>query len=61
VPTRTTPDRLHFTGNDEADRLLAQEPFALLMGFALDQQVPVRFRAHSPDRESRIAFNRQHL
>jgi uncharacterized HhH-GPD family protein len=36
-----TPDRLHFTGNDEADELLAQDPFALLVGFALDQQVPV--------------------
>ena len=35
------PDRLHFTGNDEADRLLADEPMALLIGFALDQQVPV--------------------
>ena len=35
------PDRLHFTGNDEADALLAQEPMALLIGFALDQQVPV--------------------
>ena len=34
-------DRLHFTGNDEADVLLAEEPFALLVGFALDQQVPV--------------------
>jgi uncharacterized HhH-GPD family protein len=40
VPT-TKPDRLHFTGNDEADELLAREPFALLVGFALDQQVPV--------------------
>jgi uncharacterized HhH-GPD family protein len=37
----TRPDRLHYTGNDEADALLAREPFALLMGFALDQQVPV--------------------
>jgi uncharacterized HhH-GPD family protein len=35
------PDRLHFTGNDEADSLLAEEPMALLIGFALDQQVPV--------------------
>jgi hypothetical protein len=34
-------DRLHFTGNDEADRLLVQDPFALLVGFALDQQVTV--------------------
>ena len=37
----TKPDRLHFTGNDEADVLLAQDPMALLIGFALDQQVPV--------------------
>jgi uncharacterized HhH-GPD family protein len=35
------PDALHFTGNDEADRLLATDPMALLIGFALDQQVPV--------------------
>jgi uncharacterized HhH-GPD family protein len=33
---------LHFTGNDEADRLLAEDPLALLIGFALDQQVPVQ-------------------
>jgi uncharacterized HhH-GPD family protein len=37
----TRPDRLHFTGVDEADVLLAREPFALLVGFALDQQVTV--------------------
>ena len=37
----TKPDRLHYTGNDEADALLAHDPFALLIGFALDQQVPV--------------------
>ncbi len=35
------PDRLHFTGNDEADALIAKEPLALLIGFALDQQVTV--------------------
>ena len=35
------PDRLHFTGNEDADRLLVDEPMALLIGFALDQQVPV--------------------
>jgi uncharacterized HhH-GPD family protein len=34
-------DRLHFTGNDEADRLIFSDPFALLIGFALDQRVPV--------------------
>jgi uncharacterized HhH-GPD family protein len=35
------PDALHFTGNDEADALIARDPLALLIGFALDQQVPV--------------------
>jgi uncharacterized HhH-GPD family protein len=32
---------LHFTGNQEADALLASDPMALLIGFALDQQVTV--------------------
>ncbi len=36
------PERLHFTGNDEADPLIAEEPLALLIGFALDQQVTVQ-------------------
>jgi uncharacterized HhH-GPD family protein len=36
------PARLHFTGNDEADALLAEEPLALLIDFVLDQQVPVQ-------------------
>ena len=35
-------DRLPFTGDDEADRLLVEEPLALLIGFALDQQVTVQ-------------------
>ncbi len=35
------PDALHFTGNAEADALLAAEPLALLVGFVLDQQVTV--------------------
>jgi uncharacterized HhH-GPD family protein len=37
----TAPTAIHFTGNDEADALLAREPLALLIGFALDQQVTV--------------------
>ncbi len=36
------PERLHFTGHEEADRLLASQPLALLIGFALDQQVSVQ-------------------
>jgi uncharacterized HhH-GPD family protein len=37
-----TTDRLFLTGDDAADRLLADDPMALLIGFALDQQVPVQ-------------------
>jgi uncharacterized HhH-GPD family protein len=33
---------LPFTGNDEADQLLEQDPNALLIGFVLDQQVPLQ-------------------
>ena len=36
------PERLHFTDSDEANALIAQDPMALLVGFALDQQVPVQ-------------------
>ena len=38
----TTPATLPFTGDPEADRLLAEDPLALLIGFALDQQVTVQ-------------------
>jgi len=36
------PDRLHFTESDEANELIATDSMALLVGFALDQQVPVQ-------------------
>jgi uncharacterized HhH-GPD family protein len=36
------PPALPFTGDDEADGLLATDPLALLIGFALDQQVTVQ-------------------
>jgi uncharacterized HhH-GPD family protein len=39
---RHVPDRLHFTESDEANALIAQDPMALLIGFALDQQVTVQ-------------------
>jgi uncharacterized HhH-GPD family protein len=35
------PNALYYTTDEEACRLLAQDPFALLVGFAIDQQVPV--------------------
>ena len=36
------PDRLYFTESDEANALIAADPMALLIGFALDQQVSVQ-------------------
>jgi uncharacterized HhH-GPD family protein len=36
------PDRLYFTDSDEANALVASDPMALLIGFALDQQVQVQ-------------------
>jgi uncharacterized HhH-GPD family protein len=36
------PDRLFFTDSDEANALIASDPMALLIGFALDQQVTVQ-------------------
>ncbi len=36
------PDRLFYTGDADADRLIAEDPLALLIGFTLDQQVTVQ-------------------
>jgi uncharacterized HhH-GPD family protein len=36
------PERLFFTDSDEANELIASDPMALLIGFALDQQVSVQ-------------------
>jgi len=36
-----TAERLHLTGNADADALLAQDGNALLIGMVLDQQVPM--------------------
>ena len=36
------PARLFFTDSDEANELIAKDPMALLIGFALDQQVSVQ-------------------
>jgi uncharacterized HhH-GPD family protein len=48
VATVTKPEALHYTGNDEADALLANDPTALLIGFALDQQVSVQTAFSGP-------------
>lgn len=43
-----TPEALLFTDDDDANRLLASDPFALLVGMLLDQQVPMEWAFHSP-------------
>ena len=42
------PDALWFTDDAEAAELLARDPFALLMGFAIDQQVTVQQAFQGP-------------
>jgi uncharacterized HhH-GPD family protein len=42
VYDRAIPDQLHFTDSEEANALIASDPMALLIGFALDQQVSVQ-------------------
>jgi uncharacterized HhH-GPD family protein len=42
------PQALHFTDSDEANELLGRDPLALLIGFGLDQQVPVQKAFSSP-------------
>ena len=51
--TTITTDRLPFTGDDAADRLLVSDPLALLIGFALDQQVPLQKAFSGPIELSR--------
>lgn len=36
------------TGDTDADRLLAEDPFALLLGMLLDQQVPMEWAFQAP-------------
>jgi uncharacterized HhH-GPD family protein len=42
------PERLHFTDSDEANELIASDPLALLVGFALDQQITVQKAFEGP-------------
>src|SRR5437868_3298874 len=48
MASASTSVRLPFTGDEEADRLLVEEPLALLIGFALDQQVTVQKAFYGP-------------
>ncbi len=40
--------KLALSGVPEADRLLAEDPLALLIGMVLDQQIPLEHAFHSP-------------
>ena len=42
------PDRLHFTEDEEANRLLATDGLALLLGMLLDQQFPMERAFYGP-------------
>lgn len=44
---RSTP-KLHLSGDAAADKLLSTNPFALLVGLVLDQQVPLEWAFHAP-------------
>jgi uncharacterized HhH-GPD family protein len=43
------PEQLYFTDSDVANELLASDPMALLIGFALDQQVQVQKAFSGPE------------
>jgi uncharacterized HhH-GPD family protein len=43
-------EALYFTDDEDACRLLAEDPFALLVGFALDQQITVQQAFAGPQR-----------
>jgi uncharacterized HhH-GPD family protein len=49
MATKAAP-RLQWTGDAEADRLISDDPTALLIGFCLDQQVPVEWAFMGPVR-----------
>ena len=46
--TATTTLRLEWTGDRDADRLISENPTALLIGFCLDQQVPIEWAFQGP-------------
>jgi len=41
---------LHITGDDASDRLLSEDPLALLIGMLLDQQVPMETAFAGPEK-----------
>ena len=57
MPNR--PTAVPITGDDDADRLLAAEPLALLIGMLLNQQMPLERAFHGPyDLKERLGGGR---
>ncbi len=48
VAVVAAPDELFFTQDRAANRLLARDPFALMLGMLLDQQVPMEWAFGAP-------------
>src|SRR5436853_2591748 len=48
APVAGTNALLQWTGDVEADRLISEDPTALLIGFCLDQQVPIEWAFMGP-------------
>src|ERR1700688_2353351 len=46
--TAATTLHLEWTGDTDADRLISEDPTALLIGFCLDQQVPIEWAFQGP-------------
>ncbi|MGH9027861.1 MAG: HhH-GPD-type base excision DNA repair protein [Acidimicrobiia bacterium] len=44
----SAPEALHFTPDEDANRLLATDPLAVLIGMLLDQQVPMEWAFSAP-------------
>jgi uncharacterized HhH-GPD family protein len=49
VPCMTAPEALYFTPDPDANRLLATDPLALLIGMLLDQQVTMESAFQAPN------------
>jgi uncharacterized HhH-GPD family protein len=47
---RAATSHIQWTGDPDADRLITEDPTALLIGFCLDQQVPVEWAFMGPAR-----------
>jgi uncharacterized HhH-GPD family protein len=48
VATTAVQPRLEWTGDPDADRLISESPTAMLIGFCLDQQVPIEWAFLGP-------------